>query len=245
MMNARCLLSRAAALFALAALGACATHESAGFGAAAPLGYASGSALGAGLGPREEAALARAFAAAMETGVSGAPTAWSSGDYQGSVTPGGRLVAGLKPDDGAMLPVSAPIDLSFPLETELGLYAVTSTANVRAGPSLKARVLGQLGAGTAVDVVGKTPREPWMLVAVDGKLRGYVHQSLMIRAPGADLTLAGGPTRTPVLCRPFEERLAYRGESDRWTGVSCKRDGRWRVEPAPAPAANAPAMLSN
>ncbi|HXI86328.1 MAG TPA: SH3 domain-containing protein, partial [Parvularculaceae bacterium] len=158
---------------------------------------------------------------------------WSSGPYEGAVTPGGVLIAGLRPERAAMTPLAAPLELNSPLETELGLYALTATANLRAGPSLKAPVLGQLGSGTAVDVLGKTPGKPWMLVAVDGKLRGYVHSSLMIKAPGADLTLAGGPTRTPVRCRPFEEHLTRSGETDNWAGVACKRDGAWKVEPAP------------
>jgi hypothetical protein len=178
---------------------------------------------------RDEAALARTFVSAIEKGAPGQASVWSSGSYAGAVTPGAYLVGNLKPS-GVMLPVAAPLVLNEPLETELGNYALTSKANVRAGPSTDARVLGQFESGTGVDVVGKVSSKPWMLVATGGEVRGYVHESLMIRAPGDDLTLAGGPTRRATPCRAFDQRLTLCGRTDRWSGVACKESGEWRVQ---------------
>jgi hypothetical protein len=192
--------------------------------------YAAGSSLAREMSSRDEAVLARTFVQAVEEGAAGEGAVWSSGNFAGSVTPGAYLVANLKPDDRTMLPVAAPLTFNESYETELGMYALTGKANLRAGPSTGARVLGQLESGTGVDVVGKVSGKPWMLVAIDGEIRGYVHESLMIRAPGDDLTLAGGPTRRAKLCRAFEQRLTLFGRTERWSGVACKDDGEWRLE---------------
>lgn len=230
---------RIAALGALALLAAgCASD---GFYGAAGAGYAANSPLARDMGAREEAALAQAFTAAVEEAAPGERRAWASGAYSGAVTPGAYLVGNLTADPHALLPVAAPLDFAARYETELGLYALTGRANLRAGPSLKARILATLDAGTGVEVVGRVAGAPWMLVATGGKVRGYVHESLMIRAPGAELMLAGGPTKEPVLCRAFEQSLTAYGRTDRWSGAACKRGGEWRIEPTPE---TAPALLN-
>jgi len=218
----------------LLALGACATFEGgAGYGAPGD-DYAAGSALSREMTSRDRAALAGAFAAAVETGAPGATNVWSSGSYSGSVTPGQYLIGNLKPDSGRLLPVAAPIEFAGEYETELGLYALKGEANLRSGPSTEAKIFTKLAAGTPVDVVGRAVGLPWMLVAIDGTVRGYVHQSLLLKAPGDDFALAGGPTRAARFCRAFEQSLTLFGRTDRWAGAACKRDGAWLLEAAPA-----------
>jgi hypothetical protein len=97
--------------------------------------------------------------------------------------------------------------------------------------------LGKLESGTAVDAVGKVVGQPWFLVATNGKVRGYVHESLVVRAPGDGLLLAGGPTRQAKSCRAFEQRLTLFGRTDRWNGVACKEGGAWRIESTTGPLA--------
>lgn len=203
-----------------------------------PENFAAGSRFGRDLNGRDIAALATVFVDAVENGASGEPKVWFSGDYSGSVTPGDYLVGNLKPNPATLLPLEGRIDLGETYETERGLYALTGKANLRAGPSLKSRVLTQLESGTAVDVVGKVIDKPWMLVAIDGVIRGYVHQSLMIKAPGTELELAGGPARKAHFCRAFEQTLTYFGDTDRWRGVACKRGDGWRLEPVPPALVN-------
>lgn len=197
--------------------------------------YAAGSALGRELGGRELEALSEAFIEAVENAAPGETKVWSAGSYSGSVTPLAYLVANLKPDPASLLPVEGRIELGGTFETERGLHALTAKANLRAGPSMNARVLSMLEPGTAVDVVGKLVGGPWMLVAIDGVIRGYVHESLMIKAPGTELDLAGGPARPAHFCRAFSETLSHFGSTDRWRGVACDRGNGWRLEPSAPP----------
>lgn len=199
----------------------------------ARVNYAAGSSMGHGLGGRELESLSKAFVTAVESGAPGEPVVWSAGSYSGSVTPLGYLVGNLKPDPSTLLPVEGRIELGKTFETEQGLHALTGKANLRAGPSTGARVLTMLEAGTAVDGVGKVVGEPWMLIAIDGVIRGYVHQSLLIKAPGTELELAGGPARRAHFCRAFQQTLSYFGETDRWRGAACDRGAGWRLEPVP------------
>ncbi|HXI87154.1 MAG TPA: hypothetical protein VNH64_06820, partial [Parvularculaceae bacterium] len=77
-MTVRSFILRTLPLSAIAMLAACASHESARLSSPA-IGYASGSRFAGDLAARDEAALARAFDAAMETGAAGEAKDWSSG----------------------------------------------------------------------------------------------------------------------------------------------------------------------
>lgn len=224
----------------LLAIAACETGKPYGAGGGGGVNFATGSMLGASVSGEDLRALYPAFVTAIETGSAGEPVSWRGEAASGAVTPGAYMIGNLKADPRALLPLAAAISFSEPLETELGLYALTRNANVRSGPSTDARVLEQLPSGTGVDVVGKVAGKPWMLVAVSGAIRGYIHDSLMIKAPGAELELAGGPTRRAHMCRAFTQSLSVNGRTDRWDGVACDRGEGWRVE---APSENAPQRL--
>ena len=224
----------------LLAAAACETGKPYGSTGGGGVNFTAGSMLGASVSADDMRALYPAFVTAIETGPAGEPVAWRGAGASGAVTPGAYMIGNLKPDPRALLPLAAALSFSETFETELGLYALTRNANVRSGPSTDAKALDQLPSGTGVDVVGKVSGKPWMLVAVDGAVRGYIHDSLMIRAPGAELTLAGGPTRRAHLCRAFKQSLSVGGRSDQWSGVACDRGDGWRVE---APDENAPQRL--
>ncbi len=231
MLNRKTGIAGAALLF-LAGLGGCATGGP-DIGFAGGDNYAAGSDLAREMTARDREALAAAFVPAVETGAPGAMAVWSNGAVSGSVTPGQYLIGNLKPDSGVLLPIAGAIEFADDYETELGLYALKAEANLRAGPSMEAKIFTMLEAGTPVDVVGKTVGRPWMLVAIDSVVRGYVHDSLMMKAPGDDFALAGGPTRRAAFCRAFEQSLSVFGRTDRWSGAACRRDGQWRLEAAP------------
>lgn len=223
------------------ALGALALVLSACAGGGSPfetarVNYAAGSELGRALSSREVDALAAAFVPAISNGASGKSAVWSSGSYSGSVTPGEYFVANLKPDPAMLLPVEGRIEFNDPLQTERGLFVLKGDANLRAGPSMEARVITKLDGGTPADGVGKTVGKPWMLVAINGVVRGYVHESLIVKAPGSELELAGGPTRRAQFCRAFSQTLTLFAQTDHWQGVACDRGEGWRLEPAPVPA---------
>ncbi len=216
---------------ALAALAACASGPG-GREAGAVANAGAGSRLAAGLTGGDRKALEGALAAALSAPGTD-PRNWRGEAARGEVTPGRYVLGGLGLD-GDPPPMPPSLFLGERLETDLGLHALTRNSNVRRGPGTSYPALETLDVGTGVDVVGRVVGKPWNLVAVDGRVRGYVHENLMIRAPGAELELAGGPTRTPKRCRAFEQRLSFRGRTDRWAGVACETDGRWAVEPARA-----------
>lgn len=226
------LLRRFSLLAVLVALAGCAGGEGPRLGGG-DVNFAAGSRLADTMSGRDVAALHEVFLTAIERGETGATRQWSSGSFQGSVTPGQYLVGNLKPDPATLLPVRGRLELNHAFQTEQGLHALTRNANLRAGPSTDAPVLATLDAGTGVDVVGKLVGQPWMLVAIDGAIRGYVHDSLMIKQPGRELELAGGPTRRAHFCRAFSQSLSAYGQTDRWDGAACDRGEGWRLEPRP------------
>jgi len=206
--------------------------------------FAQGSALGAGLSPGDRRALSLALTEAMETGVA---KSWRGARAAGAVTPAGWSLGNLKADAAVRVPAARDnLDLEDVLETELGLYVLTRNSNVRIGPGTEYGVAEILPSGAGVDIIGRTVRDDWMLVAYEGEVRGFVAEALMIKAPGTELELAGGPRRRASVCREFVQRLEISGERDQWRGAACKTDnGEWRLaeEPAPPPEALEPALL--
>ncbi|MEO1250904.1 MAG: SH3 domain-containing protein [Pseudomonadota bacterium] len=194
--------------------------------------YAAGSRLAPTLTGAGERALAAAFVAAMETG---APQRWAGRHAAGEVIPGGYSLANLRADPTSRIPAArADLVLEPVLETELGLFALTRNSNVRLGPGTNHEVTQTLPSGAGVDVVGKVAGGDWMLAAVDGVVRGYVHKNLMIKAPGAELELAGGPRRQARLCREFRQTMRRYSEDDAWAGAAClSESGEWRLAPEP------------
>ena len=216
-------MRRSLTIFALAALASACASTGGMVGGGGDVNYAAHSRLAPQMTGRDAAALETVFVGAIENGAPGEPRAWSSGAFTGAVTPGDYLIGNLKPDPATLIPVRGRLDLGEAYETEQGLHALTRNANLRAGPSTEAAVIATLDAGTGVDGVGKVVGGPWMLVGVDGVVRGYIHTSLMIKAPGTELDLAGGPTRRAHRCRAFAQSLSAYGETDRFDGAVCDR----------------------
>ncbi|MEO0879056.1 MAG: SH3 domain-containing protein [Pseudomonadota bacterium] len=218
-------LARAlAAAAGLALIAGCGT--SGGFaGIGGKINYAEGSALSAEMSGRDVEALYDTFLEAMEQGAAGDAARWTGASASGAVTPGPRQVGNLLADPSALIDFRPGLFLSHAYETELGEYVVTRNSNVRFGPSTETRIAEQLDSGTGVEVIGRVVGEPWMLVAIDGEIRGFVYEKLMVRRPGLELDLAGGPTRRPHLCRAFEQTIRVAGRSDRWSGVACDKAG--------------------
>ncbi len=227
-----------------AALSACASLPFVGdeFQSSGAENFAGGSQLAVLLAADDARALDAAFVDAMDTGVA---KSWRGRRAAGAVTPTGWSISNLRPDPDARVPASRNnIDLAPVLETELGLYVLTRNANVRLGPGVSHGVAETLPSGAGVDIVGRTVRDKWMLIAHEGVVRGYVSETLMIKAPGTELELAGGPRRRGALCREFVQRLTIGAERDQWRGAACKgENGEWRLAREPKPAADERALL--
>lgn len=230
---------RAPIVAAAILLSACAADGGGSLGDGEGRNYAAASPLGAGIAEKDARALGVAFLQAVEKGAPGERFDWRAGTAFGWVKAEEERVGNLKTDQSAP-PVAEGVDLSETYETEQGLFALTRNANVRLGPSTDFPSREQLVSGTGVKVIGKVVGKPWMLVEVGGRVAGYIHEDLMIRAPGTEIGLAGGPRRKATRCRGYEQRLSVGGKSDQWEGLACKEDGRWALR---GPSADDPAIL--
>jgi hypothetical protein len=223
---------------AAAALAGCATGGVADRGGGE--NFAALSPLGSELLAADARALKTSFLQAMEAGAAGERFDWKGPGAFGWVKAREARLGNLKADPDDRPPMPARLALDETYETEQGLYALTRNANARLGPSTEHPILKQLVSGTGVIVVGKVVGKPWMLVEEDGRIAGYVHEGLMIKAPGTELELAGGPRKSAVFCRGYEQRLSVSGRSDLIEGVACRENGRWVLK---APPPDAPQKL--
>ena len=227
-------------LLAALALGACSSlSDFAPFDDGA-VNYAAGSPAEARLSGADRDALAGAFTRAMDTG---AAQSWSGRKAVGAVTPGAYAIASLKADPRQRLQSArGDLDLTHMVETDLGLYVLTRNSNIRIGPGPKNKIAEVLPSGSGVEVVGRVSDRNWMLIAVRDVVRGYVFGDLLIKAPGSELELAGGPMRKPVLCRNFTQRVNIYSDRFEWAGAACNDGAGWRIAVDPVDE-NAPAQL--
>ncbi len=222
----RCLLAASVSVLLLAG---CSSLPSMGGGDYGGGHFSAGSPVDQSLTDADREALDGAFKAAMQTG---AEQEWRGRRAHGAVRPQGYALANLLADPDARIAASrGDLDLSHVMETEQGLHVLTRNSNVRTGPGTDNPVAEMLTSGTGVDVVGRVAGGEWLLVAVDGVVRGYVHKNLAIKAPGTELELAGGPRRKPVLCRNASQDAVLAGQTYEWTSAACNDGAGWRPAP--------------
>ena len=222
-------------------LGACSSLSSMDPFAGGSVNFASGSPAGEYLSGSDRDALSAAFVAAMN---GGKVESWRGRRAAGSIAPGGYALANLKPDPAVRVDAArGDLEITHVVETELGGYVLTRNSNVRSAPGTHGKALEVLPSGTRVDVVGRVRDRNWMLVAADGVVRGYVFGDLLIKAPGSELELAGGPMRKPLLCRSFNQRVDIRASRYEWSGAACNDGSGWRLAREPEPDENAPEEL--
>ncbi len=218
-------------IVAAAALGACSGLPSMG-GLGSSTGaadFAVGSPIKNRLTGADRDALGEAFVRAMNEG---APAQWRGKRVAGVVMPGDYALANLKADPNARIPAArADLDLAHVMETDLGPHVLTRNSNIRIGPGTENTIAEVVPSGSGVDVVGRIDGKNWMLIAVDGAVRGYVFENLLIKAPGTELELAGGPLRRPILCREFTQRVSALSERFEWRGAACNDGAGWRLAP--------------
>ena len=228
-------------MFGAFALGACSSLSSMDPFSGDSVNFASGSSIDAQLSSADHEALSAAFVTAMNTG---APQSWRGRRASGAVTPQAYALANLKADPAARIEaVRGDLDLTHVVETELGQYVLTRNSNIRTSPGTDGKAVEVLPSGSGVEVVGRVRDRNWMLIAVNDVVRGYVFGDLLIKAPGSELELAGGPMRKPVLCRTFSQRATIYSQQEEWTGAACNDGTGWRIAREPAPDPNAPEEL--
>jgi len=104
-----------------------------------------------------------------------------------------------------------------------GQYAASGAANLRAGPSTKAAVVGKLTAGQAFDALGAVPAGGWVLVGQNGSAVGYAASSLV------------RPLQTVVAsCRVIDASISTSGAAASTERYSACRDtaGEWQLTQA-------------
>ncbi len=239
--NFRTIRSAALMIIGAGVLSACSSMGSLDPFSGDSVNYAAGTPVADQLNDADREALAAAVARAMETGTA---QNWRGRRAVGVVTPGGYALANLKADPAARVDAArGDLDLGHVVETDLGLYVLTRNSNIRTGPGTEAKAVEVLPSGSGVEVVGRVRDKNWMLISANGAVRGYVFGDLLIKAPGSELELAGGPMRKPILCRRISQRIniystRYEGES-----AACNDGTGWRPAREPAPDENAPEEL--
>lgn len=222
-------------------LGACSSMGSLDPFSGDEVNFASGSPVADMLNNADKQALAAAVRQAMDTGTA---QSWRGRRAVGAVTPGGYAIANLKADPAMRIDAArGDFDLAHVVETDLGLYVLTRNSNIRTGPGTNNKAAEVLPSGSGVDVVGRVRDKNWMLVSANGSVRGYVFGDLLIKAPGSELELAGGPMRKPILCRKFIQRINIYSERHEWEGAACNDGTGWRPAREPLPDENAPEEL--
>lgn len=222
-------------------LGACSSLSSMDPFSGDSVNFASGSPVEASLSAADREAMSAAVATAVNTG---AAQSWRGRRANGVVTPHSYALANLKADPARRIEASrGDLELTHVVETELGQYVLTRNSNIRTAPGTHGKAVEVLPSGSGVDVVGRVRDRNWMLIAVKDVVRGYVFGDLLIKAPGSELELAGGPMRKPVLCRDFTQRVNIYSERAEWSGAACNDGTGWRPAREPEPDENAPEEL--
>lgn len=188
------------------------------------VGAAAGAAAGGYIGCRmqsTDAAMAeQATKKALETGVA---QTWSNSRTGNS----GRIAVVSSsygpPIDGRSLRYAAGVQSLPSFEAAGGGYVASSTTNLRASPSTKARVVGKLAAGERFDALGVAPTGGWVLVGRGGQGVGYAASSL-VRPDGQQV----------ASCRVIDASVSGGGQGATRQRYSACRDarGEWQVTQA-------------
>ncbi|WP_297514070.1 SH3 domain-containing protein [uncultured Caulobacter sp.] len=185
------------------------------------VGAAAGAAAGAYIGCRmqsTDAAMAeQATKKALETGVA---QTWSNSRTGNS----GRVAVISSsygpPIDGRSLRFAQGVESLPTYEAAGGAYVANAAANLRAGPSAKAPVVGKLAAGESFDALGVTSTGGWILVGRGGLGVGYAAASLA-RPYGQQV----------ASCRVIDATVSGGGQGASSQRYSACKDGRgeWQL----------------
>lgn len=196
-------------------------------------GIAYGSTYGSQLTFSDIGYMSDAFIGAMAADV-GTSRVWANGrtGARGEVIAGEAFLENVDYARGRRLRAPVGLETRWMLEPAQGDYTTTTNTNVRLGASTSSLLAGTLPEGSVVEAIGAAQDAPWMLVARNGEVIGYMHTDFLEQREGGDLLLAGGAPRQPMYCRSYEQSLSLRnGPSDRWRGDACQTSfGTWQVQ---------------
>ncbi|MDP1630766.1 MAG: SH3 domain-containing protein [Caulobacter sp.] len=154
-------------------------------GAGTVVGAGIGAAIGSSIGCKmQEEDQRRAEAALDEALATGRPVAWKNPNSgaNGEI----RVLASNGYGDGYGQPVQLS-NVAFARDVQPqrywvgggGTWYAARNVNLRAGPTTRSRVVGQLAGGQNFEVLAKVQGQPWLLVGRDGYGVGYVSESVV------------------------------------------------------------------
>ncbi len=124
------------------------------------------------------------------------------------------------------LRLASGVDLAGGYDGLSGRYQAPKAANLRAGPSTAAAIVGKLRPGERIDALARVSGTNWLLAGRDGVGVGYISESVVRPVAGAQVAAAG-----PV-CRTFDQTIRTAdGGADTQRYRACRgADGAWAVE---------------
>lgn len=168
---------------------------------------------------------------AIETPSASARMSWASpiSGAAGDVTAGPNYLVGFNAGEEIEAPIN--LDTRSYLAPAAGSFITHENSNVRLAPSLRGEKVIILEKGVELQAIAHEQAANWYLVAVKGRVIGYVFGDLVTRIEGGELLLAGGEPVQPKLCRELTYTLTTgAGEKDAWINGACKEAGRdWRI----------------
>ncbi len=218
------------------------------------IGAAAGAALGSYVGCRMQVSdQQRAYAAAQTALQTGAYQTWSNpqtgasgstrvidsygqaSGYGQSSGYGAQAASDYgQPVSLAGLRVARNVQLQTQLETAASRQVqAPGRVNLRAGPSTRTAVVGQLAAGETVEALARVQGQNWLLVGRNGVGVGYVSESVMRPLATQTYASAGGyaQTSSQTPCRVIEQSVNTPGAQpviERYR--ACRSaDGEWNV----------------
>lgn len=186
----------------------------------AAIGAAAGSWVGCRMQSTDQARAQQAARTALDRGVSQSwsnPQTGASGRVDVVSSSYGPPVA------GSSLRFAPGLQTLASYEMTSGPYYAAKKANLRAGPSTGAPVVGKLAKGESFDALGKVSGAPWVLVGRYGQAVGYVSESLV--RPSGDYSPAQAP------CRVIAQTINAPGYGAATERYNACRDGRgeWQL----------------
>jgi surface antigen len=194
------------------------------------LGAAAGAAAGSYIGCKMQRSDQQKAQAATQYALDrGGSQSWSnpetgaSGDVRVVSTSNG---GGGQPVSLGGLRFANGVEPASSYEAASGRYTAPKAANIRGTPSTSGKVVGKLSAGQSFDALARVSGTQWLLAGRDGKGIGYVSDTVVRAAGGAQY--AGGNS----VCRTFDQTIRTQNgapQTDRYT--ACKgADGQWVVQ---------------
>lgn len=192
------------------------------------VGVAAGAWLGSELAKSwseaDQAALNRTSAGALNNTKDGQTVTWKNPDTgaTATITPTATRYETRKVTIVRTGEIQSPPPFDVIGET----YVAKKSSNMRAGPSTKISVVGNLRAGQTFTAIGKITGADWIIVGQNGRTVGYVLSSLVTPQQTINVsTQAGSSSENQVRIRPVKSAKIVKSEISSNGGIDLDAEG--------------------